>query len=99
MLFHFFLVKQENELERLHFNEECHQATYLGCAIRISYFYLLPTGTYDQGKKYFVLLMKGAAMEFFIFQPDYIKSLDMWTVCGVGYFIAKFFYLKYINIS
>ncbi len=38
-------------------------------------------------------------MEFFIFQPDYIKSLDMWTVCGVGYFIAKFFYLKYINIS
>ena len=61
----FFLVTQENELERLHFDEEFHQTTYLGCAIRISYFYLLPTGTYDQGKKYFILLTKGAAMEFY----------------------------------
>ena len=29
-----------------------------------------------------------------IIQPDIVESLDLWALCGMGYFLAQFFHLK-----
>ena len=43
--------------------------------------------------KYWMLTNKA----YLFFQPDIVNSLNLWALCGMGYFMGQFFQLKLVE--